>query len=573
MRMVSRRLGILVTTFLRNRITGRHPVNSHFQHRDIVSFFASPKMTSSVELPTSLHPPASVRGMTELKPEAFDTVVDVPCFEADTKFVGIIMKHVREQLLKLPNFKPVRDASDGAKKLFLLDPCKVREYGDLSAEARDTLSACGVGALASRDVTLSYANWTAEEVLRAVLGRPDASGFSVVGHILHLNLREHLEPYKALIGRVYLDKVKNVTCVVNKVNMIESTFRNFSMEVLAGEKNTQVEVKQNGLRFQFDFAEVYWNPRLSTEHSRVVSLLNRGDVLYDVFAGVGPFAVPAAHKGCVVFANDLNPHSFSWLKRNVELNKVSGRVSTFNLDGRKFIRTVLGCNLREHAKKGAKVHVCMNLPSLATEFLDAFIGLLENGPASPDSSEDTVSKDLPKDPSANRSAGTTEDPSADCSARSVKDPLADHSTGSAKDPLKDLSVDRSAESTKDPLQDLSVNDSAGSAKDPSAREPSKGSSKALPERGKPVVRVHCYCFVKEEDRFGEARKKVEEGLGSPIGSDAEVKLVRSVAPNKDMMRVTFDVPSEVLLGDVGSPPTKRSKLEQGETDGTVGCGS
>ncbi|KAG0418024.1 hypothetical protein HPB47_005173, partial [Ixodes persulcatus] len=68
-------------------------------------------------------------------------------------------------------------------------------------------------------------------------------------------------------------------------------------------------------------------------------------------------------------------------------------------------------------------------------------------------------------------------------------------------------------------------------------------------------------------------KKVEEGLGSPIGSDAEVKLVRSVAPNKDMMRVTFDVPSEVLLGDVGSPPTKRSKLEQGETDGTVSCGS
>ncbi|CAN7994414.1 unnamed protein product, partial [Ixodes pacificus] len=267
-------------------------------------------------------------------------------------------------------------------------------------------------------------------------------------------------------------------------------------------------------RFQFDFAEVYWNPRLSTEHSRVVSLLNRGDVLYDVFAGVGPFAVPAARKGCVVFANDLNPHSFSWLKRNVELNKVSGLVSTFNLDGRKFIRTVLGCNLREHAKKGARVHVCMNLPSLATEFLDAFIGLLENGPASPDSSEDTASKDLPKDPSANRLAKTTKDSSADCSARSE-----------------------------------------------------------LPERGKPVVRVHCYCFVKEEDRFGEARKKVEEGLGSSIGSDAEVKLVRSVAPNKDMMRVTFDVPTEVLLGVVGSPPTKRSKLEKGGTDGIVSCGN
>lgn len=438
--------------------------------------------------------------MTELKPEAFNTVVDVPCFEADSKLVGDVLKHVRKQLLKLPNFKPVREASDSTKKLFLLDPCKVRGYEDLTEEARRALSACGVSELARQDVSLCYENWTAEEVLRAVLGQPDAAGFSIVGHILHLNLREHLNPYKGLIGKVYLDKVKNVTCVVNKVNVIESTFRNFSMEVLAGERNTQVEVKQNGLRFQFDFAEVYWNPRLSTEHSRVVSLLDRGDILYDVFAGVGPFAVPAARKGCVVFANDLNPRSFSWLKHNVDLNKVSDRVSTYNLDGREFIRTVLGCNLREHVEKELKVHVCMNLPSLATEFLDAFVGLLDNKLASRYRSEEAASKDVPKNFLAELSENLPKD---------VQHPQRDATT-------------------------------------------------------KPIVVVHCYCFAKEEDRFGEARKKVEEGLGLPI--NAEVRLVRSVAPNKDMMRVTFNVPPEVLLG--GSPPTKRCRLEE-----SVGCGS
>lgn len=46
-------------------------------------------------------------------------------------------------------------------------------------------------------------------------------------------------------------------------------------------------------------------------------------IVADVFAGVGPFAVPAAKKGCAVFANDLNPNSAKWLEKNVEDNRVS----------------------------------------------------------------------------------------------------------------------------------------------------------------------------------------------------------------------------------------------------------
>ena len=46
------------------------------------------------------------------------------------------------------------------------------------------------------------------------------------------------------------------------------------------------------------------------------------DVVADVFAGVGPFAVPAAKKGCAVFANDLNPSSAKYLALNVKNNRV-----------------------------------------------------------------------------------------------------------------------------------------------------------------------------------------------------------------------------------------------------------
>lgn len=47
------------------------------------------------------------------------------------------------------------------------------------------------------------------------------------------------------------------------------------------------------------------------------------DLVADVFAGVGPFALPAAKKGCAVLANDLNPESYKYLTLNIKNNKVS----------------------------------------------------------------------------------------------------------------------------------------------------------------------------------------------------------------------------------------------------------
>jgi tRNA (guanine37-N1)-methyltransferase len=124
------------------------------------------------------------------------------------------------------------------------------------------------------------------------------------------------------------------------LDSIDTQFRFFKMELLAGEPDYVVEhVCSEGLfapgaslillqheadcRFTFDFTQVYWNSRLHTEHERLVQLFNPEDVIADVFAGVGPFAIPAAKKGCAVLANDLNPQSAKYLALNVENNRVS----------------------------------------------------------------------------------------------------------------------------------------------------------------------------------------------------------------------------------------------------------
>jgi tRNA G37 N-methylase Trm5 len=56
--------------------------------------------------------------------------------------------------------------------------------------------------------------------------------------------------------------------------------------------------------------------------ARLVELLRPGDVMCDMMAGIGPFAIPAARRRVVVHANDLNPRCAHYLRANAKLNKV-----------------------------------------------------------------------------------------------------------------------------------------------------------------------------------------------------------------------------------------------------------
>lgn len=100
---------------------------------------------------------------------------------------------------------------------------------------------------------------------------------------------------------------------------------------------------------------------------------------------MGPFAIPAAKKAVYVYANDLNPASFEALEKNTKIreNKVKPEfIKCYNLDGREFIKTVIKQDLSERLcsdvaiGEEAKIHIVMNLPAIAVEFLDTFKGLL-----------------------------------------------------------------------------------------------------------------------------------------------------------------------------------------------------
>uniref|UniRef100_A0A182JPT4 tRNA (guanine(37)-N1)-methyltransferase n=1 Tax=Anopheles christyi TaxID=43041 RepID=A0A182JPT4_9DIPT len=325
-----------------------------------------------------LHPPAAVRGMKQLDRSAFSKNIKVPhLLVPKDKNLNDICRSIKKYLLKMERYKPV--ITEEYK--ITLHPLAVQKWEDLSElnlEKQDISSE----ALIWQEIQLNYDNWKYDEIFKAVLpaDKEALSSFSKIGHIIHLNLKDHLLPYKELIGQVICDKIADCRTVVNKSLSIDNTYRNFQMELLCGEPDYNVSVKENGCLFQFDFSKVYWNPRLSTEHEKIVKMLNKIDTLFDLYAGVGPFTVPAARRGCKVLANDLNPDSYQALVNNCALNKVSKNVACHNKDAVDFIKQEVKQALLEKCTDEnfeGNIHITMNLPAMAVEHLVHFPGLFK----------------------------------------------------------------------------------------------------------------------------------------------------------------------------------------------------
>jgi tRNA (guanine37-N1)-methyltransferase len=97
---------------------------------------------------------------------------------------------------------------------------------------------------------------------------------------------------------------------------------------------------------------------------RVASLVQAGEVVADLFSGVGPFTVligkvcPAAK----VYGVDLNPDGIELQKLNVRVNRLDGHVFPICADAREIAQGKL---------KGVADHIIMNLPETAIDFVDA----------------------------------------------------------------------------------------------------------------------------------------------------------------------------------------------------------
>jgi tRNA (guanine37-N1)-methyltransferase len=186
----------------------------------------------------------------------------------------------------------------------------------------------------------------------------------IIGDIVVIEILVELAPYQKIIGEAILKTHNNICTVLAKASDIQGTFRIRDYTFIAGENKTQTIHREFGCTFHVDIAKAYFSPRLSHEHERVASLVQGGETVVDLFAGIGPFSVLIAKRNpkAKVYAVDLNPDAVELLKVNVRANRVDNRVFPVCADARE----IANGNL-----KGVADRVIMNLPETAIDFADA----------------------------------------------------------------------------------------------------------------------------------------------------------------------------------------------------------
>ena len=185
----------------------------------------------------------------------------------------------------------------------------------------------------------------------------------VVGDIAIIEIPPELKAHESLVGEAILKTHKNVRTVLAKVGAVSGTYRVREFDIIAGEPRTDTVHKEYGCKYRVDVAKAYFSPRLSYEHKRVALLVQKGETVVDLFAGVGPFSVLIAknNEDAQVYAVDINPEAVELLKTNIRLNRVENRVFPILADARQVIEDKLS---------GVADRVIMNLPEKAIEFVD-----------------------------------------------------------------------------------------------------------------------------------------------------------------------------------------------------------
>ncbi|MEM4699331.1 MAG: class I SAM-dependent methyltransferase family protein [Candidatus Nezhaarchaeales archaeon] len=187
--------------------------------------------------------------------------------------------------------------------------------------------------------------------------------FDIIGDVALIELPSELIEEGELIAKGIMAVHPRVKTVYAKMERTKGVFRLRPLKLLAGIDNPVTIHRENGCLFKVDLSSVYFSPRLSAERLRIVKQVEGREVVADLFAGVGPFAIQIAKlKEAKVYAIDLNPRAVELLRENVKANRVEDRVHVIHGDAREVAERVL----RRRVDR-----VIMHHPSEAIDFLDA----------------------------------------------------------------------------------------------------------------------------------------------------------------------------------------------------------
>lgn len=144
-----------------------------------------------------------------------------------------------------------------------------------------------------------------------------------LGRVLVLKMDPKLEPWKAEIAAAYA-KVLQADTVLRDTGGIAGKYREPVTELLLGTETETVHV-ENHIRYRLDAARLMFSSGNVDERIRMAHVCRPGEVVVDMFAGIGYFTLPMAvhSEPRKIIAHEINPLAFEYLRRNAAENGVS----------------------------------------------------------------------------------------------------------------------------------------------------------------------------------------------------------------------------------------------------------
>ncbi len=194
-------------------------------------------------------------------------------------------------------------------------------------------------------------------------------GWSILGKVIIVKIDPGIEHLKGMIGEALLEVYPRCSTVLMDRG-IEGKLREPDREVIAGSEKTGTETvhRENGVVFKLDPMKVMFSAGNLKERMRM-GRLGAGEVVVDMFAGIGYFTLPMAvhSRPKRIIAIEINPVAFGYLAENVRLNGVED-----------VVEPVLG-DCAVAAPEGIADRVVMGYVGTTNQYLDAGIAALRPG--------------------------------------------------------------------------------------------------------------------------------------------------------------------------------------------------
>lgn len=161
-------------------------------------------------------------------------------------------------------------------------------------------------------------------------------GFQIIGDIAIL--KPGLSQNEAQIqAQEILKKLPRIKSVYRYSGPVSGLLRIPKVSHVAGERNPVTIHRENGCLYRLDITKVMFSKGNVLERARIHKLVEPGETIIDMFAGIGYFSLPLGKFSPAkkIYSIELNPNSFRFLKENVSLNKLKGKVLPILGDCRK----------------------------------------------------------------------------------------------------------------------------------------------------------------------------------------------------------------------------------------------